>query len=51
MNQRFLGLGLVLLMFSLGIELLPNVFNIGSIVGVAIFLIAVGLVEKEEKKK
>ncbi len=46
-----LAVGLVLLMFSIGIEFFPDVFNIGSIIGVALFLIVVGIFGKEKCRK
>ena len=51
MNVEYLALGFVLLFFSLGIIFLPEAFNIGSIIGIAVFLIGVGFIEKSKSKK
>jgi hypothetical protein len=47
MNFKFLSLGIIIIAFCLGIIFLPYAFNIGSIIGVGIFLIITGLIEKE----
>ncbi len=49
MNKFYFWWGIVLLAFSILIILIPNVFNIGSIIGIAIIMIIHGLVEKKNE--
>ena len=50
-NQMYLALGFVLLMFSIGIIVFPEEFNIGSIIGIAVFLIIIGFCEGSPNHK
>lgn len=45
MNILHIGWGIILLCFCFGIIFLPDVFNIGSIIGVAIFILVIGFLE------
>jgi len=51
MRENYIIIGLLLVGFSFLILLFPEYFNVGTFIGIGLFLIIIGIIEKGDNRK